>query len=69
MMGVAGEGACSSSRASQAYNSQRFREVKKGDISNVGLYQNAPFILITLGVFVVGQKKERGIFKKPFCMA
>ncbi len=52
-------------QASQADNSQRFREVKKGRHFNV-VYQNAPFILMTWVFFVVSQKKERVFSKNLF---
>ena len=55
-------------QASQADNSQRFREVKKGRHFNV-VYQNAPFILMTWVFLWLARKKGKGIFKKTFCMA
>lgn len=49
-------------QASQADNSQRFREVKKGRHFNV-VYQNAPFILMTW-VFLWLARKRKGYFSK-----
>ncbi|CDL51932.1 hypothetical protein [Klebsiella pneumoniae ISC21] len=51
-------------QASQADNSQRFREVKKGDIFNV-VYQNAPFILMTW-IFLWLARKRKEYFQKTF---